>query len=378
MEDMKVAIVGAGIAGLTMAIALKKADIPFVIYESTERIKPVGAGIAIANNAMQVYRHLGVSDKLTQRGTRISKVRLTDMNLNILTQLDLIAFEQKCQLVNIAIHRSDLHHVLLEEVGMEHVVLNKCLEGVSLDTEGLYTLLFTDGSMATHEYVVGADGIRSQVRQKIFGDYPLRDAKQVCWRGVLDIDLSTDYNHIALEGWGRGERFGFVKLEGKQVYWYFLVNEDKYLKNQDLSVLIKDCNPLVKDMIMQTAEADIFLNKIYDLPLIQEWSKDKVCIIGDAAHATTPNLGQGACQAIEDVYIISKLLEKHSLVEAFHKFTSIRREKVSQIVRDSWRMGQVSQFSNPLITFARNMAFRFAPSFLKDKQISMMFELQEA
>lgn len=374
---MKVAIIGAGIAGLTMAIALKKANISFVVYESTAQLKPVGAGIAIANNAMQVYRHLGISDKLTLRGTRISTVMLTDMNLNVLTQSDLTSFENKYQLANVAIHRSELHQVLVDEVGMEHIVLNKRLEELNQGDEGHYTLRFTDGTIVTHEYVVGADGIRSKVRQALYGEYPLRDARQVCWRGVLDFELSDKYNNVALEGWGRGDRFGFVKLLDKQVYWYFLVNEDKYLQNKDLNTLIKDCCPLVKDMITQTAEDEIYLNKIYDLPLIQEWSLGKTCLIGDAAHATTPNLGQGACQGIEDVYIINKLLEKASLEEAFQNFTSIRRYKAHKIVKDSWQLGQVAQYSNPLITAVRNTAFKLAPSFLKDKQIKMMFELQE-
>ncbi|MDM1405349.1 FAD-dependent monooxygenase [Myroides marinus] len=374
---MKVAIIGAGIAGLTMAIALKKANISFVVYESTAQLKPVGAGIAIANNAMQVYRHLGIFDKLTPRGTRISTVMLTDMNLKVLTQSDLTPFEKKYQLANVAIHRSELHKVLVDEVGMEHIVLNKRLEELNQGNDGLYTLQFTDGTSASHEYVIGADGIRSKVRQALYGEYTLRDAKQVCWRGVLDFELSDKYNNIALEGWGRGDRFGFVKLLDKQVYWYFLVNEDKYLQNKDLNTLIKDCCPLVKDMIMQTAEEEIFLNKIYDLPLIQEWSLGKSCLIGDAAHATTPNLGQGACQGIEDVYVISKLLEKVSLEEAFQSFTAIRRKKAHGIVCESWKLGQIAQLSNPIITTARNTAFKLLPSFLKDKQIKMMFELQE-
>ncbi|MDM1380057.1 MAG: FAD-dependent monooxygenase [Flavobacterium sp.] len=374
---MKVAIIGAGIAGLTMAIALKKANISFVVYESTAQLKPVGAGIAIANNAMQVYRHLGIFDKLTPRGTRISTVMLTDMNLKVLTQSDLTPFEKKYQLANVAIHRSELHKVLVDEVGMEHIILNKRLEELNQGDDGLYTLQFTDGTSASHEYVIGADGIRSKVRQALYGEYTLRDAKQVCWRGVLDFELSDKYNNIALEGWGRGDRFGFVKLLDKQVYWYFLVNEDKYLQNKDLNTLIKDCCPLVKDMIMQTAEEEIFLNKIYDLPLIQEWSLGKSCLIGDAAHATTPNLGQGACQGIEDVYVISKLLEKVSLEEAFQSFTAIRRKKAHGIVCESWKLGQIAQLSNPIITTARNTAFKLLPSFLKDKQIKMMFELQE-
>ncbi len=355
---MKVAIIGAGIAGLTMAIALKRANIPFVIYEAAKEIKPVGAGIAIANNAMQVYQYLGVSDKLNAQGVRISTVKLTDFNLNLLNSTDLTPYEQQYQLANIAIHRSELHQVLLDEIGIEHVVLGKRIHNIEKQANGIYDLTFTDNSKVSHEYVIGADGIRSKVRQLIFGDQPLRDAKQVCWRGVLDFDLPATHDHAALEGWGKGKRFGFVKLDSRQVYWYFLVDEDKYIRHPELTDHLSDCNPLVAKMIQQTPTSEIFIDKIYDLQLMQEWYKDKVCLIGDAAHATTPNLGQGACQGIEDVYVISKLLEHIPLDKALHRFPIIRRKKAHSIVRNSWELGKIAQLSNPVLVFTRNTAFK--------------------
>lgn len=374
---MKVAIIGAGIAGLTMAIALKRANIPFVIYEATKEIKPVGAGIAIANNAMQVYRYLGVADQLNERGVRISTVKLTDFKLNLLNSTDLTPYEQQYKLANIAIHRSELHQVLLNAIDRENVVLGKRIQNIEKRADGLYELTFTDNSKATHEYVIGADGIRSQVRQFVFGDHPLRDAKQVCWRGVLDFDLPPTHNHVALEGWGKGKRFGFVKLDSKQVYWYFLVDEDKYIKQPELKDHLSDCAPLVAQMITQTPPSEIHIDKIYDLQLMQQWYKDKVCLIGDAAHATTPNLGQGACQAIEDVYVFSRLLEQYTLDEALQKFPVIRRKKAHSIVRNSWQLGQIAQLSNPVLVAARNTAFKALPAFLKDKQMKEMFELDK-
>lgn len=374
---MKVAIIGAGIAGLTMAIALKRANIPFVIYEAAKEIKPVGAGIAIANNAMQVYQYLGVSDKLNAKGVRISTVKLTDFKLNLLNSTDLTPYEQQYQLANIAIHRSKLHQVLLEEIGLEHVVLGKRIHNIEKQANGIYDLTFTDNSKVSHEYVIGADGIRSKVRQLIFGDHPLRDAKQVCWRGVLDFDLPATHYHTALEGWGKGKRFGFVKLDSRQVYWYFLVDEDKYIHHPELTDHLSDCNPLAAKMIQQTPTSEIFIDKIYDLQLMQEWYKDKVCLIGDAAHATTPNLGQGACQGIEDVYVISKLLEHIPLDKALHRFPIIRRKKAHSIVRNSWELGKIAQFSNPMLVFTRNTAFKVLPAFLKDKQMREMFELDD-
>lgn len=372
---MQVAIVGAGIAGLTLAIALKKAGISFVVYEATAQIKPVGAGIAIANNAMQVYRHLGIADKLNEKGTRISTVMLTDLDLRVLDQTPLAFFEQKYQLANIAIHRSALHRVLLDAVGEEHIQLNKRLQQITQTREDRYTLRFTDETVVNHEFILGTDGLRSQVRHLLFGDYPLRDAHQVCWRGVLSFELPQAYEHGAVESWGKGKRMGFVQLTDHQVYWYFLVDEELYQKEANLALHLEECPTWVQQMIRQTPKETIHLDKIYDLKPFEGWYKEKACLIGDAAHATTPNLGQGACQAIEDVYVISKLLEHYTLEEALQQFPAIRQAKAHGIVRESWTLGKIAQWKNPFLVALRNTSFRLLPAWMKRKQIKKMFEL---
>lgn len=373
---MGVAIIGGGIAGLTMAIALRKANISFTVYEAANQIKPVGAGIAIANNAMQVFSYLGVSDLLAQKGVRISKVVLSNLKLKPFTISNLNYFENKYNLANIAIHRHALHEILLKQIPKENIVLGKRLQGIEQQKNGTYTINFTDNSKAQHTYVIGADGLRSKIRDYLFKDSTLRDAKQVCWRGTLAFDLQDKYDNTALEAWGRGKRFGFVKLDQKTVYWYFLVNESMYQKQPNLHAYLHDVDPVVQQFIKQTQDKDIFVDKIYDLKPLDFWHKDKVCLIGDAAHATTPNLGQGACQAIEDVYVISRLLEKMSLDKALEAYYKIRSPKANKVVKDSWQLGLAAQFENPLITSVRNIAFSVVPEYFKNKQMSTLFELQ--
>lgn len=374
---MQVAIVGAGIAGLTLAVALKRAGISFVVYESSPRIRPVGAGIALANNAMQVYRHLGIADQLNDKGTRISTVLLTDLDLQILDQTSLVNFEEKYQLANIAIHRSALHRVLLDTLGSEGIQLNKRLQQVMQTPDGDYQLEFADGTRANHPFIIGADGLRSQVRQLLFGDYALRDAHQVCWRGILPFDLPQKYEHVAVESWGKGKRMGFVKLADNQVYWYFLVDEDLHQPQYEVTSYVDECPLWVQHMIQQTPKEKIHLDKIYDLKPFEGWYKEKACLIGDAAHATTPNLGQGACQAIEDVYVISKLLEHYSLEEALKRFPLARQAKAHSIVRESWTLGKIAQWRNPLLVACRNTSFRLLPTWMKKRQMEKMFELNQ-
>jgi len=109
---MEIAIIGAGIGGLTTAIALKHANIPYRIYEAAPELKPVGAGIILANNAMQVLRHFGVDEKVIKHGNRISMIHLTRPGLKPISTTDLHLFEKKFNVFNLAIHRSDLHNIL--------------------------------------------------------------------------------------------------------------------------------------------------------------------------------------------------------------------------------------------------------------------------
>lgn len=374
---MKVAIIGAGIAGLTTALGLKKAGVSFVIYEGAQEIKPVGTGIIIANNAMQVYRYFGLDDKIRQRGNRISAMNITDMKLKVLSKNELKSFEEKYSLTNVAIHRASLHQLLVGEVGEENIVVNKRLAKVEKGNTGEYTLSFEDGTTAEYAYVIGADGVNSKTRKYLFGDMPLRQTKQICWRGVTEYKLPEKYQHELVEGWGKGKRFGIVKLDGNKVYWYFLLDEDIYNKAPSLSLHLSDCDSMISELIKNTPESGWYKNDLYDLAPMDVWYKNRVCLIGDAAHATTPNLGQGACQAIEDAYVISKLLEQHSLEDALKKFPEVRRSKAHFVVNTSWKVGKMGHLRNPLLIALRNAVLKLTPSTIGDKQLSRLFELDK-
>ena len=113
-----------------------------------------------------------------------------------------------------------------------------------------------------------------------------------------------------------------------------------------------------------------------DLKPIKKWQSENVCLIGDAAHATTPNLGQGACQAIEDAYVLGKLLDNGSAIEnTFKEYEIVRRKKVNKIVNTSWILGKVAHWSNPLLVWVRNTSLRITPSSVNKKQMNEIFEL---
>ncbi len=165
---MNIAIIGGGIGGLTTALALKRAGIPFVLYEAASEIREVGAGIIMANNALQVFRHLGIHEAIYEKGNLIDKITITKGDFSTLSGIGLNGFEKQYGLQNHAIHRADLHAIIAGAVGHEHIELGKRLQQIQKGDKG-YTLRFEDGGTAQHEFVIGADGIRSQVRQQLFG-----------------------------------------------------------------------------------------------------------------------------------------------------------------------------------------------------------------
>lgn len=368
-------IIGAGIGGLTTALTLKQKGLNVKIYESSAEIKPVGAGIIIANNAMQVFQKLGLQDKIEKVGNKISFMKITDTQLNDISVVDLSEYEKKYGVHNIAIHRGELQKILADEIGFENINLSKRLS--KIEKEELFKLTFEDNTTFECKLVIGADGIKSVVRNQLFEESTLRNANQKCWRGICEIDLPKNYHNELNEAWGKGKRFGFVKISDKKVYWYALTNANKFSKKTiNLLEVFKEFHTDILKIISATNKEQIILNDIIDLKPIDKWQAENVCLIGDAAHATTPNLGQGACQAIEDAYVLGKLLDEGLAIEnTFKQYENLRRKKAHTIVNISWTVGKMAHIENNLGIWLRNKIMRNLPKSANKKQMDMIFNL---
>jgi 2-polyprenyl-6-methoxyphenol hydroxylase-like FAD-dependent oxidoreductase len=376
---MKVSIIGAGIGGLTLAIALQKKGIEVEIFEATPAFKKVGAGIVLAINAMQIYQRLGLAQKLKASGNCLEKMAITDAKLTIMAGNELAYFEEKYALNNVAIHRATLHEILLSELHNVPLNLNKKLKKIEEKEEGIQ-LEFLDGSRHKADFVIGADGIHSGVRQSIFPQAKERFAKQICWRGVLPFKLEKGMEYTMREAWGRGHRFGIVPIGNNQVYWFacasYQKNAEATFKEVDLSELFSNFNPLVAQIIKATPTNQIIKAELSDLEILKTWHKGKVCLMGDAAHATTPNMGQGANQAIESAWVLAESLANEADYKtAFENYQSIRQAKVNQIIKTSWQIGQLAHLKNPVLAALRNTMIRVTPEFVGRKQLESVFEL---
>ncbi len=374
---MDIDIIGAGIGGLTTAIALEQKGIKTRIFEQADKIKPVGAGVILANNAMQVYENLGLRKIIEENGNHISSMNITKANLNLMSKVDLSFFEKKHKVRNIAIHRGTLQQILMNELKSTDLNLNHHITSVEPNDNG-YALMFENGEQIQSSTLIGADGLNSVVRQNLFPNSVIRNAKQICWRGVTDFKLPIKYKNELNEAWGKKDRFGFVQIAENKVYWYalksFKKDKDEFLVN-DIETYFSNYHPIVNEIIDSTKEEQINTVEISDLKPTNIWHKENVCLIGDAAHAMTPNLGQGACQAIEDAYILSMCLHKYDENIAFKEFQKLRLPKAHQVVKASWILGELAHLSNPILIGIRNQLIRLAPSSLNRKQSEQIFQI---
>lgn len=370
-------IIGAGIAGLTTAIALEQKGFRVRVFEQSTRLKPVGAGIILASNAMQIYEKLELKDDIEMIGQSVSKINITNAELKSLSETDLAYFEHKYGVKHIAIHRGELMRILVNHLKNTEIIFNHKVIEVNTNSDG-QTLVFEGGERIESKLLIGADGINSTVRQMLLPRNRIRCAQQICWRGVADYTLPEEFQNELNEAWGKSERFGFVQIAKNQVYWYAL-KSFKQNKNE-LSVdrideYFDSYHPVVKEIISATGAERIHTAEISDLKPTKTWHKGRVCLVGDAAHAATPNMGQGASQGIEDAYALSCCLERLPDSRAFREYQMRRIVKAHKVVKQSWNFGKVAHLSNPVLVGIRNRLLRSTPASFNQKQFDQFFEL---
>lgn len=376
---MTIDIIGGGIGGLTTAIALQQKGFQTRVFEQATVIKRVGAGINLANNAIQVYEKLGLRTAIEENGHSISAMNITKSNLKPLSNIDLTLFEEKYGIKNNAIHRGTLQEILMKQLQPGTLKLSHKLATIDRTNSTCY-LKFENGAEIKSDLIIGADGINSIVRQNIFPNYEIRTTNQICWRGIASYNLPQEFKNELNEAWGKSARFGFVQIAGNSVYWYALKAFKKSPNEFSIDHLtdyFTDYHSVIQDLIKSTDKAQINTAEIADLKPTFNWFKDNVCLIGDAAHATTPNLGQGACQAIEDAYVLSECLAKYDMNQAFSTFQKLRLPKAHQVIKTSWMVGKMAHIQNPVLRGLRNLTLRLSPASVNRKQNERIFQLAE-
>ena len=381
-NNRKFVIVGAGIGGLTVAIALQRHGFQVNVIEQAPEIRPLGAGLGLAANAVKAFTEIGIDGEVLRAGKALKKVLIKDRRGRILTFTDSEKISRKYGTVdNFTIHRADLHEVLLKHLQPGTVQLNKQCIDFEQHVDGV-VLHFRDGQTMNAEYVIASDGIHSIFRRKLAPQSVVRYAGYTCWRAVID-NLPPGINlDETSETWGEGARFGIVPLSGNKLYWFACLNttgNNATMRNYTVENLLShfgNFHEPIPAILKCTNNEKLIWGDIIDLKPLGSFAFGNIILMGDAAHATTPNMGQGACLAIEDAVVLANLVRADkSVEEAFKKFEVKRVGRTEKIVRGSWTLGRVAQLENPLLVQLRNAALRVTPSSVAEKQLQFLYEV---
>ncbi len=348
---MKAIVIGSGIAGLSAAIALRKAGLQVILYERAPVLTEVGAGISLWANALRALETIGAGEAVRERlePLRVSEFR-GDEGRTIAASFPASKLEDALgyQPVLGMIHRAELVEALASYLPADTAHYGFDVTAVR-DTGAHVEVTFTNGHRDVADLVIGADGIHSTIRSILGAASPPRYSGYTCFRGVTAMPSGIEPGYLA-EWWGKGSRVGITTLRDRRVYWWATINAPPNLRIDDmrgwLSERFSSWADPVPGLMATTPDGAFLRNDIVDRPPNRNWVRGRCLLVGDAAHPTTPNLGQGGCIAIEDAACLCHLFaQSMPLDEILPAFVTHRYARTSAITRDSYRLGRIGQWS---------------------------------
>ena len=373
-------VAGAGIGGLSAAIALRRAGFEVIVFERAAELREVGAGLLLAANAQKALGRLGLARAVASLGTPASAGEIRSCHGEVLASIPAAELAKKVGASSAAVHRADLQALLAREAGEGTLRLGAEVKGFEQDESGV-KLFLAGGREERADLLVGADGLRSEVRASLFGPEKPRYAGYTAWRAVVEPGEGLLPWGTGFESWGRGARFGCAHIGGGRVYWFATANAPEGGQDGPTgspagpgATLLRRFGTWhrpIADLIGAAEEGAILRTDIYDRePLGERWGEGRVTLLGDAAHPMTPNLGQGACQAIEDAVVLARCFrEGGATAGALRRYERLRAGRTAMVVRRSRRVGTIGQLENPLLCRLRDRILAMIPPKAQLKQL---------
>jgi 2-polyprenyl-6-methoxyphenol hydroxylase-like FAD-dependent oxidoreductase len=352
---VKAAIVGGGIGGLAAAVALRRVGIELVVFERAQRLETVGAGLTLSPNAVRALDRLGIGDAV-----RAVSGRGRQLLVRATTGRTLVKVELEDPLEMLGVHRADLQRILAEAAGDVRLGMEVTdVESVAADAD----------------VVVGADGIDSVVRASLHGPDPPLYAGYDGWRAVAEFDDERVRGRFC-ETWGCADRFGLIPLGGGRVYWFVSESGDQG-ERQPFGRRFADWHEPIPEVVAATPDAALSMTPIQWRKPLRAWGRGKVTLLGDAAHAMTPDLGQGAGQALEDAVVLAATLRGAGAVEAgLRAYERERLARTTPIVKRSRQLGRLASASRPWTCALRDALIAGTPERVQRRQQEQILEYE--
>lgn len=349
---MKVIVIGAGIGGTSAAIALQRLGHEVVVYDRMRENKPVGAALSLWSNGVKVLNWLGLGAEVAALGGDMADMRYLDGHTGeTLCDFSLAPVTAQSGQKPYPVARADLQALLMERVGLEHIHLNSKMVGIADDGETV-TATFADGSTDTADLLIGADGARSITRDYVQPtDAPpiVREySGYTNFNGLIPVDTSIGRADAWTTYVGDGMRAAVMPVAGDRFYFWFDVPQpaglpyDRSEGTAPLRAAFDGWAPGVQTLL-DAIDPSASLNRveIWDITPFQTWAKGRVAILGDAAHNTAPDIGQGACSALEDAFALGIAFATNTVgvEDTLRRYEKIRVERAGDLVLRARKRG---------------------------------------
>lgn len=382
----EVLIIGCGFAGLSTAVLLKRAGIACRIFESNNALSQGGGAICFFSNGMNVFRDIGIAEKIISSGHIFKYVQFKDEKERVLINKS-IDGEELYGEPSVFIKRETALQILFDQANELDVpiLFNKKLVDV-LSNESSVEIFFDDGSSELGSIVIGADGLNSSVRKFVLKDNILPKYSKLVYVGgflsdqnfIKKLNLKPNLQNVSLDP--AGVTSYAIVDNNKTLFWGTFIKQSTRVSNKELNVLSdvelidrvlkthSRSGETLRDIISHTEV--VIRSNVSDIDNLPNWSHKRALLVGDAAHAMNPMLGLGACVSLEDAHLLSKLIAKYSndYEFIFNQFESLRKERTSEIVLAARKSAKLATANLGPFYILRNLALSLVGKVITDRR----------
>ncbi len=367
----RIDVVGAGIAGLAAAVAMQRHGFDVTVFEEKTETSS-GAGISIWPNALAALDEIGLGDAVRDAGGRVTAGAMRWRNGTWLRRPHPDRVVKALGEPLVVIQRATLTELLQSALRPGTLRHGLAVTGVAQTADGV-RLQLSDGSVTQSDAVVGADGTRSLIARHLNGPLAHTYTGYTAWRGVAECTIDPD---LAGETMGPGVEFGHVPMGLEHTYWFATERapEGATAAEGELAYLRRKYSSWadpIPDLLATTDPEVVLRHDLYDRAQAKVWARGPIVLVGDAAHAMRPHLGQGGCQGLEDAAILAAFADgANDLASAFARFAEFRRPRVKPLIRESALIGRTVNLRPAALSAAASWASMLAPEALLTRHLA--------